>query len=141
VHKREWSAEDKIQRWIQKYGAMLVDFPSNVSVHAAGVLISEKPLNQYGVLELPPKGFLTLHMDMFEADRIGLFKFDILSQRGLGHIKDALELVLKNKGKHIDIHQVDRFLEDPKLAQMIQKADTIGCFYIESPAMRQLLEN
>lgn len=139
VHKREWSAEDKIQRWIQKYGALLVDFPSNISVHAGGVLISEKPLNEYGVLELPPKGFRTLHMDMFEADRIGLFKFDILSQRGLGHIKDALGLVQKNKGKHVDIHQVERFFEDPKLAEMIRKADTIGCFYIESPAMRQLL--
>ncbi|WP_099366183.1 DNA polymerase III subunit alpha [Sphingobacterium sp. 1.A.4] len=139
VHKREWSPEDKIQRWIQKYGALLVNFPSNVSVHAAGVLISEEPLANYGVLELPPKGFKTLHMDMFEADRIGLFKFDILSQRGLGHIKDALELVQQNRGKHIDIHDVDRFFKDPKLAHMIRNADTIGCFYIESPAMRQLL--
>lgn len=139
VRKREWNAEDKIQRWIQKYGALLLNFPGNISVHAGGVLISEEPLNQYGVLELPPKGFRTLHMDMFEADRVGLFKFDILSQRGLGHIKDALELVRQNRGKHIDIHQVDKLLDDPKLAEMIRKADTIGCFYIESPAMRQLL--
>ncbi len=139
VRKREWNAEDKIQRWIQKYGALLLNFPGNISVHAGGVLISEEPLNQYGVLELPPKGFRTLHMDMFEADRVGLFKFDILSQRGLGHIKDALELVRQNRGKHIDIHQVDKLLDAPKLAEMIRKADTIGCFYIESPAMRQLL--
>jgi len=139
VHRKEWSTEDKIQGWIQKYGDLLVNFPSNMSVHAAGVLISEKPLHEYGVLEMPPKGFLTLHLDMFEADRIGLNKLDILSQRGLGHIKDALELILKNKGKHVDIHQVDRFFEDPKLADMIRTANTIGCFYIESPAMRQLL--
>lgn len=139
AHKREWSPEDKIQRWIQKYGALLVNFPTNISVHAGGVLISEKPLAQYAVLEMPPKGFLTLHMDMFEADRVGLFKFDILSQRGLGHIKDALELVQQNQGKHIDIHNAERFFNDPNLADMIQKADTIGCFYIESPAMRQLL--
>ena len=139
VHKREWSPEDKIQRWIKKYGELLVDFPSNISVHAGGVLISEKPLNYYGTLEMPPKGFRTLHMDMFEADRIGLFKFDVLSQRGLGHIKDSIQLIRQNKGKHIDIHQVDKLLSDPKLADMIQKADTIGCFYIESPAMRQLL--
>lgn len=139
ANQREWNPEDGIQRWIQKYGAMLVDFPNHISVHAGGVLISEKPLHEYGVVEMPPKGFNTLHMDMFEADRVGLFKFDILSQRGLGHIKDALLLVEKNRGKSIDIHQVKQFLRDPVLAERIRKADTIGCFYIESPAMRQLL--
>lgn len=139
VKQREWNSEDKIQRWIKKYGALLVDFPTNISVHAGGVLISEKPLNNYGVLELPPKGFPTIHMDMFEADRVGLFKFDVLSQRGLGHIKDALALIQKNRGKHIEIHDVERFLEDPVLAEQIRTANTIGCFYIESPAMRQLL--
>lgn len=139
VRQREWNAEDKIQRWIQKYGALMIDFPSNISVHAGGILISEKPLHQYGVLELPPKGFATIHMDMFEADRIGLYKLDILSQRGLGHIKDALLLILKNRGQHIDIHDIDRFLNDPLLAEQIRTANTIGCFYIESPAMRQLL--
>src|SRR5690606_13511843 len=139
VHTKEWNAEDKFQRWIKKFGELLVNFPTNISVHAGGVLISEKPLNQYVVTELPPKGFVTAHMDMFEADRIGLYKFDILSQRGLGHIKDALELIAKNRGKHIDIHQVDNFFNDPTLAKKIREADTIGCFYIESPAMRQLL--
>lgn len=139
VKQREWNPQDKFQRWIQKYGALLVDFPTNISVHAGGVLISEQPLRQYGVLELPPKGFPTIHMDMFEADRIGLYKLDILSQRGLGHIKDALALILKNRGKHIDIHDVAHLLADPLLAEQIRTANTIGCFYIESPAMRQLL--
>jgi DNA-directed DNA polymerase III PolC len=139
VSAREWNSEDKFQRWIKKYGELLLNFPTNISVHAGGVLISDKPLNQYTVTEMPPKGFVTAHMDMFEADRIGLYKFDILSQRGLGHIKDALELIAKNRGKHIDIHQVDNFFNDPTLAKKIREADTIGCFYIESPAMRQLL--
>ena len=131
--------DDKIQRWIVKYGTLLKDFPNHLSVHAGGVLISEKPLYHYAAIEMPPKGFPTLHMDMFEADRVGLFKFDILSQRGLGHIKDALTLIKKLHGKHIDIHQVDQFFEDPLLKEKIRTADTIGCFYIESPAMRQLL--
>lgn len=139
VKQREWNAEDKIQRWIKKYGALLVDFPTNISVHAGGILISEQPLNHYGVIEMPPKGFATLHMDMFEADRIGLFKFDILSQRGLGHIKDTLSLVAQNTGKYVDIHDVERFFNDSILAEQIRTANTIGCFYIESPAMRQLL--
>lgn len=135
----EWTPEDKIQGWIKKYGELLINFPTNLSIHAGGVLISENPIHAYAVTERPPKGFVTAHIDMFEADRIGLFKFDILSQRGLGHIKDALDLVAKHRGKHIDIHAVEKFLEDPLLAEKIRKADTIGCFYIESPAMRQLL--
>ena len=59
ANQREWNPEDGIQRWIQKYGAMLVDFPNHISVHAGGVLISEKPLHEYGVVEMPPKGFNT----------------------------------------------------------------------------------
>ncbi|MEB2774928.1 DNA polymerase III subunit alpha [Algoriphagus sp. D3-2-R+10] len=131
--------EDKIQRTILKYGGMLENFPNHLSIHPGGMLISEKPIYQYTVNELPPKGFCTAQIDMFLAEKIGLFKLDILSQRGLGHIKDAIRLVKQNRGVDIDIHRVEQFMSDPKVAEQIRKADTIGCFYIESPAMRQLL--
>lgn len=131
--------EDKIQRTILKYGKLLENFPNHLSIHPGGMLISETPIYQYTVNELPPKGFCTAQIDMFLAEKIGLFKLDILSQRGLGHIKDAIRLVKQNQGIDIDIHQVEQFMSDPKVAGQIRKADTIGCFYIESPAMRQLL--
>ncbi len=131
--------EDKIQRTILKYGQLLENFPNHLSIHPGGMLISEKPIYQYTVNELPPKGFCTAQIDMFLAEKIGLFKLDILSQRGLGHIKDAIRLVKQNRGIDIDIHRVEQFMSDPKVAEQIRKADTIGCFYIESPAMRQLL--
>ncbi|WP_339757919.1 DNA polymerase III subunit alpha [Algoriphagus aquimarinus] len=131
--------EDKIQRTILKYGQLLENFPNHHSIHPGGMLISEKPIYQYTVNEMPPKGFCTAQIDMFLAEKIGLFKLDILSQRGLGHIKEAIGLVKKNRGIDIDIHRVEEFMSDPKVASQIRKADTIGCFYIESPAMRQLL--
>ncbi|WP_057938506.1 DNA polymerase III subunit alpha [Algoriphagus resistens] len=131
--------EDKIQRTILKYGKLLENFPNHLSIHPGGMLISEKPIYQYTVNELPPKGFCTAQIDMFLAEKIGLFKLDILSQRGLGHIKDAIRLIKRNRGIDIDIHRVEQFMSDPKVAEQIRKADTIGCFYIESPAMRQLL--
>ncbi|MDR7132089.1 DNA polymerase-3 subunit alpha [Algoriphagus sp. 4150] len=131
--------EDKIQRTILKYGGLLENFPNHLSIHPGGMLISEKPIYQYTVNELPPKGFCTAQIDMFLAEKIGLFKLDILSQRGLGHIKDTIALVKQNRGIDIDIHQVEKFMSDPKVAEQIRTADTIGCFYIESPAMRQLL--
>lgn len=131
--------EDSIQKVIMKYAALMQDFPNHLSIHAGGMLISEKPIHQYTALELPPKGFATSQVDMFGAERVGLIKLDILSQRGLGHIKDTIQLVKQNKGIDIDITRVDDFMKDPLVADRIRRADTIGCFYIESPAMRQLL--
>ena len=132
-------AEDSIQRKIQQYGALMASFPNHHSIHAGGMLISEEPIYTWSALEMPPKGFATSQIDMFLAEKIGLFKLDILSQRGLGHIKDTLKLVKKNKGISIDITRTEEFMKDKLVAEKIKIADTIGCFYIESPAMRQLL--
>ena len=130
---------DKNHIQIYRYASMMKDFPSHLSIHPGGMLISEQPIYSYTALELPPKGFATAQIDMFVAEDIGLFKFDILSQRGLGHIKDTIELVRQTRGISIDIHQVEKFKKDPKVREHIKKGDTIGCFYIESPSMRQLL--
>ena len=73
------------------------------------------------------------------AEENGFFKFDILSQRGLGHIKEAVTLIKKNKQINIDIHRVADFKKDPKIREQLRSAKTIGCFYIESPAMRGLI--
>lgn len=131
---------DNIQRLILQYGKLMVNFPNHLSIHPGGMLISEAPIYSYGAVDMPPKGFATTQLDMFVAEKVGLYKLDILSQRGLGHIKDAIQLVRDNQEKDIDIHQVEKFKKDPKVAAQIRNADTIGCFYIESPAMRQLLK-
>lgn len=133
-------ATDKLHAQIIRYAGLIQDFPNHLSIHAGGMLISEKPVCQYAATEMPPKGFATAQIDMFIAEKIGLFKFDILSQRGLGHIKDTINLVKKTKGIDINIREVGKFMQDKNLAGKIRSADTIGCFYIESPAMRQLLK-
>ncbi|MCX2451852.1 DNA polymerase III subunit alpha [Pedobacter sp. PLR] len=119
--------------------AMMADMPNQRSIHAGGVLISEEPITYYTALDLPPKGMPTVQWDMYEAEKIGFDKYDILSQRGIGHIKEAVRLVEENLQHKIDVHQVKAFMEDPKLNARLQTGNTIGCFYIESPAMRQLL--
>ncbi len=132
--------DDKIQRQIGYYGNLLRNFPNHLSIHAGGMLISELPIYQYTASELPPKNFYTSQIDMFLAEKIGLFKLDVLSQRGLGHIRETMDLVKKNQNISINIHDIDTFKKDPQVAAQIRKADTIGCFYIESPGMRQLLK-
>ncbi|WMJ74699.1 DNA polymerase III subunit alpha [Cytophagaceae bacterium ABcell3] len=133
------SAEkDDIVKAIFKYGQNLQDFPNHLSIHAGGVLISEEPIACYTATDLPPKGFPITHFDMFVAEDMGFYKYDILSQRGLGHIRDAVELVRRNTGKAVDL-SIENAKKDDKVREHIKAANTIGCFYIESPGMRMLL--
>ncbi len=125
---------------IKKYALILNDLPSHLSIHAGGILISEKPIQYYTATSFPPKGFPTTQFSMIEAEDIGLYKFDILSQRGLGHIKDSLEIIEKNRGEKIDIHDINRFKQDEKIKKHLREATCMGCFYVESPAMRMLLK-
>ncbi|MDM1554245.1 DNA polymerase III subunit alpha [Chryseobacterium sp. POL2] len=117
----------------------MADFPNQRTIHASGVLISDKPLTCYSALDYPPKGLPTVQYDMYVAEDIGFEKFDILSQRGIGHIKDCREIIKLNKGKTVDTSDPKRFFTDPVIAEQLRSANTVGCFYIESPAMRQLI--
>lgn len=130
---------DRIIRSIYSFGTYLHGNPNHLSIHAGGILLSELPIYYYTATHLPPKGFPTTQFDMHVAEDIGLYKFDILSQRGLGHIKEAVEIVKQNRGVDIDITRVNDFKQDPLLNEQLKKGNTIGCFYIESPAMRGLL--
>jgi len=129
-----------LARTIRQYGALLQDFPHHLSIHAGGILISEKPITAYTALNHPPKGFPITQFSMLEAEDIGLYKYDILSQRGLGHIRDTVDLVKKNRGIDIDIHNIDDFKKDEKIKELIRNGRCMGCFYVESPAMRMLLK-
>ena len=129
-----------ITRQIYQIARMMVDFPNIRSIHAGGVLISEKPVTYYTALDLPPKGFPTTQWDMYVAEDFGFEKLDILSQRGIGHIKDCAAIVAENRGLKVDVHQVDKFKRDPKVKSQLKNGETNGCFYIESPAMRGLLK-
>ena len=129
-----------INRNIHALALMMQGFPNQRSIHAGGVLISEKPVTYYTALDMPPKGFLTTQWDMYVAESIGFEKLDILSQRGIGHIKEAVEIIRRNRGISIDIHRVDKFKNDEKVKAQLRYARTNGCFYIESPAMRGLLK-
>ncbi|THU39866.1 DNA polymerase III subunit alpha [Niastella caeni] len=138
--QRATQPTDKIQRTILQYGSLLKNFPNNISIHPCGMLVTEKPMFEYAALFMPPKGFATTQMDMFVAENIGINKFDILSQRGLGHIKESLRLIKANKGIDVNIHDFQNFRHNTAIKKQIREAETIGCFYIESPAMRQLLK-
>ena len=134
------SLRNDLTEKIFQIGNQLMDYPHLRSIHAGGILISDLPINYYTALDLPPKGLPTAQFDMYTAEEIGLDKLDILSQRGLGHIKECVEIVKENKGVDIDIHRVSDFMKDANINQQLYEGEAIGCFYVESPAMRGLLK-
>ena len=134
---------DHVSKLVLKYGSLLKGKPNYLSIHAGGILISDKPLHWFSATHLPPKGFPTTQYDMVIAEDVGLYKFDILGQRGLGKIKEALEIVAYNQPEKygdIDIHDIKGFKKDPVINNLIKTAQCMGCFYVESPAMRMLLK-
>ncbi len=130
---------DTLGKYVLTYSKLIQGFPNHLSIHSSGILISEEPITHYSATFMPPKGYPTTQFSMLEAEDIGLYKFDILSQRGLGKIKDALDIIKQNKGVDIDIHDIQKFKTDKKVQGLLKLGKCIGCFYIESPAMRMLL--
>nr|WP_321221112.1 DNA polymerase III subunit alpha [uncultured Psychroserpens sp.] len=133
---------DKLSKLVLIYSEYIQGFPNYLGIHAGGILISEQPIHHYTATFLPPKGYATTHFDMVTAEDIGLYKFDILSQRGLGKIKEAVEIINKNYTNQppVDIHNIKRFKQDERIKDLLRNAKAIGCFYVESPAMRMLLK-
>lgn len=133
---------DQIKKLVLKYASYLQGKPNHLSIHAGGILISEKPITYFSATSIPPKGFPTVQFDMVIAEDVGLYKFDILGQRGLAKIKEALDIIAYNRPElpPIDIHDIPKFKNDAQVAQMISDARCLGCFYVESPAMRMLLQ-
>ncbi|QBJ85142.1 DNA polymerase III subunit alpha [Chryseobacterium gleum] len=130
---------DEIVQKVQKYGKLLEKFPNQRSMHACGILISEEPLTNFTALEMPPKGFPIVQWDMYMAEELGFEKLDILSQRGLGTIKDTVRLIEEKRGIKVDIKDTALSKDEKICNEFLSQGRTIGCFYIESPAMRGLL--
>ena len=130
----------EVERAVIRYAGVLRDFPNQISIHACGILIADRPIHRTCATFLPPKGFPTTQYDMVVAEDLALHKFDILSQRGLAKIKDALGLIAEtDPDADIDIHDMKRFKADPRVQHLLREAEAIGCFYVESPAMRMLM--
>ncbi|MEH6680340.1 MAG: DNA polymerase III subunit alpha [Sediminicola sp.] len=133
------SSHSSVSRMVMDYAKMLRGFPNQRSMHSCGILISETPITDYSVLELPPKGFPIVLFDMHVAEDIGFDKFDILSQRGLGHLDECVKLIEGNRGERVQIRDTALSKDNAACNRYLQVGRTIGCFYIESPAMRGLL--
>lgn len=129
----------EISDLIFRTGSEIADFPNMRSIHAGGILVSEEPITCYTALDMPPKGFPVTQWDMYTAEELCFEKLDILSQRGIGHISETAQIVSRNRREDVDVHEVQKFKTDPLVIEYLRKGETKGCFYVESPSMRGLL--
>jgi DNA polymerase-3 subunit alpha len=140
--KRLTGELDELGHLIVKYSRYIEGLPSYLSVHAGGIIISEKPLSWFTATFLPPKGFPTTQFSMLEAEDVGLYKYDILSQRGLSKIHDCIKIVNYNQPNNAprDIRDLHYFKTDERIRNLLKTGNAMGCFYVESPAMRMLMK-
>ncbi|MFH1354729.1 MAG: DNA polymerase III subunit alpha [Candidatus Omnitrophota bacterium] len=109
----------------------------HASVHAAGVVIADKPLDNYTPLFETQGEQMTTGYSMGVLEKIGLLKVDFLGLRTLTVISETLKLIKKTQGKSIDIDKLP--LDDSKTFELLTKSQTFGVFQLESSGMRDLL--
>ena len=122
---------------ILKLAVQLEGIPKNLSVHCGGVVIALNQLTRRVPLERAAKGVNIIHWEKDQTEDAGLVKIDLLGNRSLAVIRDALAAIKRNYGLDYPYASFNP-LDDPETQALLARGDTIGVFYVESPAMRQL---
>ena len=126
-----WPRDPVARRQVQ-------DHFRNLSVHCGGIVIVPDEIRRYVPVEIAAKGVPVIQWEKDQTEEAGLVKIDLLGNRSLAVIRDALDAIARNTGRTLDYAAWDP-LHDQPTQDLIKQGDTIGCFYIESPATRLLL--
>ena len=133
----EWGRKDPQIKQLLTYGAALEGLSRHAGVHAAGVVIADKPLDEYLPLYRSSKGDITTAFEMNAVEQIGLIKFDFLGLKTLSIIHYCLQLIEKNHGLKVDLEKID--MQDKKAFDLLQAGKTAAVFQLESEGMRDIL--
>ena len=121
---------------ILRLAARISGAPRHLSVHPGGVVVTPEPVSDYAPVQRTTKGVPVLQWDKDSAEEAGLVKIDLLGNRSLGVIRDAVARV---RAGGVDFDELRWQPEDdPATRATLSRGGTMGCFYIESPAMRLL---
>ncbi|MBM6948757.1 DNA polymerase III subunit alpha [Mordavella massiliensis] len=116
----------------------LEGLPRHTSMHAAGVVISQKAVEEYVPLSLGSDGSVTTQFTMTTLEELGLLKMDFLGLRTLTVIQNAVKLAEKSAGRKIDISQID--YDDQRVLESIGSGKTDGVFQLESAGMKSFMK-
>ena len=108
------------------------------STHAAGVVISAAPVDDYVPMQYSKEGYLTTQYDKDLVEELGLLKMDFLGLRTLTVIGDTVKLIEKDHGIHLDINHIP--LDDPETCKLLTEGDTAGVFQMESEGITNLVK-
>jgi error-prone DNA polymerase len=122
---------------IVRLAMKLEGYPRHVSVHCGGIVVVPDRIDRYVPVEPAPKGVPIVQWEKDQAEDAGLIKIDLLGNRSLAVIRDALAAIKENYGTEIDYGRWDP-TGDEKTQDCMRRGDTMGVFYVESPSMRQL---
>lgn len=112
--------------------------PRHLSVHCGGVVITPGPIRNYVPTEITPKGVPVIQWEKDQCEAAGLIKIDLLGNRSLAVIRDTIQC-MREQGEDIDYDNLDP-TTDTKTAELLETGQTMGVFYIESPATRLFLK-
>lgn len=111
----------------------------NLGLHPGGVVLVPDEICRYVPVEISASGWPVIQWEKDQTEEAGLVKIDLLGNRSLAVIRDALAAIERNTGRAIDYATWDP-VSDPAANELIRRGDTMGCFYVESPATRLLLK-
>ncbi|MFO7885125.1 MAG: DNA polymerase III subunit alpha, partial [Desulfobacteraceae bacterium] len=134
---QEKADSDPVKQEMLKIALVLEGLPRHASTHAAGVVISDKPLVDYLPLYKGKEGETLTQFDMNYVEKLGLVKFDFLGLRNLTVIKNTIALLKKQSKPVPDLLHLD--MADKKTFELLAKADTTGVFQLESSGMKELI--
>ena len=109
----------------------------HASTHAAGVVISNKPLMEYLPLQRGQNSEIITQYAMKQVEAIGLVKFDFLGLKTLTLVDQAIQLIEKNRGIKVELSEIP--LDDPEIYALLGGGSNLGIFQLESSGMRDLL--
>ena len=111
--------------------------PRHIGVHSGGVVLVPDTLANHVPVEIAPKGVPVVQWEKDQVEDFGLVKMDLLGNRSLAVIRDAIAAVRGNTGLEMDERGWNP-IDDPETQHLMATGQTIGVFYVESPSMRQL---
>ena len=123
--------------WLRAALAIL-EFPNHYGIHSGGVMLAPEKMTRYTATQVAPKGVRITQQDMYSMEDWRLEKLDILSTRGLGTFEDTMLEVKRRTGAMPPVTEYRVACDDAKTREIMRKGETVGCFYVESPAMIQL---
>ena len=135
--KKAYDGDPQVKELIDM-SMRLEGLPRHTSMHAAGVVISQKAIDEYVPLSLGSDGSVTTQFTMTTLEELGLLKMDFLGLRTLTVIQDATRLAEISSGKSIDINQID--YDDKAVLNSIGTGKTDGVFQLESAGMKSFMK-